>query len=214
MDRDRRALVIIGAGGHAKVVIEALRAGDRYSIVGCTDAVPAMPDLLGVPILGDDEVLDQLFARGVGHAIVAIGDNHTRLRVGRSLLARGFQLANAIHPTATISPSARLGVGIAIMAGAVVNAGAVIGNYAIVNTLASVDHDCRLGDGVHVAPHCALTGGVTLGEGVFMGACSCVAPGLTIGAYSKVRAGGVVICDLEAGVIASGVPARPLVPVR
>lgn len=201
-------VAVIGSGGHAKVVIEAMRAAGDLTIVGCTDAKPSASHVLGVPVLGTDEELARLYDGGLRQAFVALGDNRLRLKVGRALMARGFEFPSVIHPSATISPSAHIGRGVVVMAGAVLNASAVIGDFCIVNTLAAIDHDCVLGDGVHVAPRTALAGGVTLESGVFMGIGATAIPGVTVGAHSIVGAGGVVVHDLPAGITAVGIPAR------
>ena len=203
------AVVVLGCGGHAKVVIEVLRAEGRLRPVACTGAAPAPAAVLGVPVEGSDDALPGLRDRGVRHAVVAVGGNRLRLRLGRALASLGFEAPATVHPSAVVSPTARLGRGVVVMAGAVVNAQAEIGEFAIVNTRASVDHDCVLGPGVHVAPGATLAGNVTLEEGVFIGAGAAVVPGARVGAYTVVGAGAAVVRDLAAGVTATGVPARP-----
>jgi len=205
----KRGLVIVGSGGHAKVIIEIARAEGRFDLVGCTDSHSTAPDVLGVPMLGDDSLLPGLLANGTRHAFVALGANAPRLRLGRALLAQGFEMPSLIHPSATISPSARIGRGVAVMAGAVINASAEIGDFCIVNTLASIDHDCVLEDGVHVAPRTALAGCVHLEEAVFLGAGAVAIPGIRVGTRTVIGAGGVVISDLPPNAVAVGVPARP-----
>ncbi len=200
-------VVILGAGGHAKVVIELMRAQGR-AIAGLTDADPSPRVVLGVPVLGDDRALPDLRAEGVGHAFVAIGDNAARQAAARTAVELGFILVNAVSPAAAISPSARLGHGVAVMAGAVINAEAFIGDLAIVNSGAVVDHDCHLEPGCHVGPGAALAGGVRLGAGVLIGVGASVTPGCAIGARTIVGAGACVVGDLPADVVAIGVPAR------
>ncbi|PXA96510.1 hypothetical protein DMC18_01255 [Caulobacter sp. D5] len=204
-----RGLVIVGSGGHAKVIIEIARAEGRFDLVGCTDSHSTAPDVLGVPMLGDDSMLPGLLANGTRHAFVALGANALRLRLGRALLAQGFEMPSLIHPSAIISPSARIGRGVAVMAGAVINASAEIGDFCIVNTLASIDHDCVLEDGVHVAPRTALAGCVHLEEAVFLGAGAVAIPGIRVGTRTVIGAGGVVVSDLPPNAVAVGVPARP-----
>lgn len=203
-------VVVIGAGGHAKVVIELITAGGDYEIVGLTDADPTPRRVGGIQVIGGDELLPRLRGDGVVHAFVALGHNALRQRVARKVMDLGFELVNAISPTAVISPSARLGRGVAVMAGAVINADAVIGDCAIVNSGAIVDHDALLGDAVHVGPGCALAGGVTLGQRTFLGVGVSVVPGVVIGADAIVGAGACVTDDLTAGILAVGVPARAI----
>lgn len=204
-------VVIVGAGGHAKVIVELIRAEGRYHPVGCTDSGAAAGGVLGLPWLGTDEALPALRAQGVRHAFVALGGNALRLKVARAVEALGFELVNALSPRAVLSPSARIGRGVAVMAGAVVNAEASVGDLAIINTNASVDHDCVIGEAAHVAPGCALAGNVRVGALAFLGAGTAVIPGITIGEGATVGAGAAVVRDVAAKTVAVGVPARPLV---
>ncbi len=204
--RQMMNVVVLGAGGHAKVVIEALRAAGRYHVVGCI--APAGSIVLDVPVLGSDDMLPELRARGLGHAIVAMGSNDRRLALGERLLAMGFDLATAIHPAANISPSARIGRGVAVLTGAVINAEAEIGDHAIVNTLAVVEHGCIIGEAAHVAPRAALGGDAVLGRLSLLGIGASVVPGRRIGNQVVVGAGAAVTGNLGDRVTAVGVPAR------
>lgn len=200
-------VVIIGGGGHAKVVIEILRAAGE-TVAAIVDADPTPRTILGVPVVGDDLALPALRERGLTRLFVAVGDNRLRETLGRKARGMGFILANAVHPSAIVSPSARLGEGVAVMAGAVINAESQIADLAIINTGAVVDHDCRLGAAAHVAPGAALAGGVSVGDRAFLGVGVRVIPGVTIGADTVVGAGGVVVRNLPAAVLAVGVPAK------
>ena len=201
-------VVIVGSGGHAKVVIELIRAEGRYQVKGCTGLGESGFVLGDVPILGTDSVLPAMLANGAKKAFVAIGDNHLRLRLLAQVLEMGFELINAISPNAVVSPSATLGRGIAIMAGAIINASAEIGDGAIINTNAGVDHDCRIGRGAHIGPGSTLAGNVEIGCESFLGARTCVIPGVRIGSRAIVGAGSVVVRDIPDDVTAMGVPAR------
>jgi UDP-perosamine 4-acetyltransferase len=207
--RVREPLIVVGSGGHAKVVIEVVRATGRFKLLGCIDPHPAVSEVLGVPILGGDEEMPRLYKSGVRHAFIALGANRLRIKLGLTSMDQGFDLPSVVHPSATISPTARIGRGVVVMAGAVINANAVIGDFCIINTLAAIDHDCVLGAGVHVAPRTALAGCVQLGEGVLLGVGAVVIPNIEIGDYAVVGAGGVVVRDLPPGLVAVGVPARP-----
>jgi UDP-perosamine 4-acetyltransferase len=202
------AVVIVGSGGHAKVVIELIRAEGKYQIKGCTGLGEAGFVLGDVPVLGTDNVLPAVLANGAKKAFVALGDNHVRLRLLAKVSEMGFELINAVSPNAVVSPSASLGRGIAIMAGAVINASAEIGDGAIINTNAGVDHDCRIGKGAHIGPGSALAGKVEIGCESFLGAGTCVVPGVRIGSRVIVGAGSVVVRDIPDDVIAMGAPAR------
>ncbi len=200
-------IIVIGAGGHAKVCIELLRSmGERVAF--CVGA-PGSPDrCLDVPVLNGDDNLATLHQKGYSRAFVAIGSNGIRDRLARLAVDQEYGLVNAISPHAVISPTAELGTGIAVMAGAVINASALIGDLAIINTGATIDHDCRIGRGVHIAPRCALSGNVRVGDHSFLGAGCTVIDGIRIGEGVTVGAGGVVISDIGPKATAVGVPAR------
>lgn len=202
-------VVVVGAGGHAKVCIELLRAMGEQ-VAWCVGDADSPPQCLGVPVLVGDENLVALRQQGFQRLFVAIGANRVRQKLGLLALELGYQLVNAISPRAVVSPTAHLGVGVAVMAGAVINAEAAIGDFVIVNTCASVDHDCNLGSASHIAPHCALAGNVTLGERGFLGVGSSVIPGINIGADAVVGAGAVVVADIGSKVTAVGVPAKSI----
>jgi UDP-perosamine 4-acetyltransferase len=204
-------VVILGAGGHAKVVIELMRGEGRYDIIGCTDSAADSAAVLGVAVMGSDDILTDLRHRGIRHAFVALGDNALRLQAAAKVVGLGFELVNAISPRATVSPTVFLGRGIAIMAGAVINAEATICDLVIINTGASVDHDCRIGEAAHLAPGTVLAGGVEVGRLAFLGTGATVIPRVRIGEAAVIGAGATVIGNIAPRTVAVGVPARPLV---
>jgi UDP-perosamine 4-acetyltransferase len=209
-------IVVVGGGGHAKVVIEVLLAAG-WEVVGFTDAgTPAGQAFGAVPCLGGDGALPAVRAAGVETAIIALGDNGLRSRLAAAARGLGFALGNAVHPRACLSPSVQLGEGIAVMAGAVINAATAIGDGSIVNTGATVDHDNRIGAFVHIAPGSHLAGYVTVGDGALVGVGATVGRGrpLSIGERAVVGSGSVVIYDVPAGATVVGNPAGPARPVR
>jgi UDP-perosamine 4-acetyltransferase len=203
-----KPVVLIGGGGHAKVVIEILEAAGDVEIAGCVSGNMQGGFVLETPILGDDSCLPSLYASGIRHAFVAVGANHVRRRLSELAAGIGFKLISAVSPQSSISPRARMKEGCAIMPGAVINSCSTIGAGSIVNTGATVDHDCKIGDWVHLAPGTSLAGNVSICEGAFLGVGVRVIPEITVGAWATVGAGTVVVRNLAANVTAVGVPAR------
>ena len=203
-----RGVIVIGGSGHAKVCVELLRDMGRQ-VAFCVGGEDSGASCLGVPVLHGDENLERLAREGFRQAFVAIGANGLRQRLGATARELGFELVNAISPRATISPTARIGQGVAIMAGAVINADTELGDFTIVNTCASVDHDGRIGEAVHIAPHVGLAGNVTVGERSFLGIGCKVIPGVGIGADVVAAAGAVIVSDVVSGSRVVGVPAKP-----
>jgi acetyltransferase EpsM len=196
---------VIGAGGHAKVVISTLwEAG--YAVKGALDDDAAKwgKKILHVPISGPIAAFQQQLQGQP--AIMAIGDNLHRKQLLMELTAVSW--ISVIHPRAYVHPSVELGEGTVIFAGAVVQPEVVIGKHVIINTSASVDHDCNLGDFVHVCPGSRLGGGVTLAEGVLLGTGGVVIPDRKVGAWATIGAGSVVLKDIPAHATGVGVPAR------
>lgn len=203
-------VILIGAGGHAKVCIEAFREQGLYEPVACIDPNTQADYVLGVFVDRNEDGLESYLAKGLKWAFVAIGHNPLRAKLALDLRKSGFQLPNAISQRARVSPSATLGHGILIMPGAVINAESDIGDFCIVNTNAVVEHDCRVGIACHVAPGSVLGGRVRLEDEVFIGTGASVIPNLAIGKGATVGAGAAVVSNIDANVTVVGVPARPL----
>lgn len=200
-----RRLSVLGAGGHAKVVVSTARAaGLEVAEVWDDDPRRWGGELHGVPVRGP---IAELPDREETLAVIAIGANAARRRVADSL--KEVTWATLIHPFTWVDPAAELGAGTVIFAGAVVQPDVRAGHHVIVNTAASIDHDCMLEDFVHVACGAHLAGGVTVGSGTLLGAGSSVMPGIRVGRWSILGAGGTAVRDLTDGCVAVGVPARP-----
>lgn len=207
--------VVLGGGGHAKVVIEALRAQGRLTPVAVVDADPARHgrEIFGVPVVGDDTVLPRLLADGVTVAVAGVGgvgDNRPRRAVMLMAREAGFVLGGVIHPAALISPSARLSADVQVLAGAVVGPDVVLEGGVVVNTRAVVEHDGLVDLYAHVATGAVLAGGVRVGVMAHIGAGATVRQKITIGTEAVVGAGAVVVRDVPDGQVVVGVPARPL----
>lgn len=197
-------LLVVGAGGHGKVVLStALEAG--WQVVGVLDDDPQKWEqmVLGIPVLGPTSLLVE-HKDVVG--VLGIGDNRARKKLAEDL--KGVRWATLIHPRAYAHLEAKLGLGSVVFAGSVIQPSAKIGSHVIINTGAIVEHDCVLGDYVHVGPGARLAGNVCLGEGAFLGVGTSVIPGIKIGSWSVVGAGSVVTKDIPSQAVAYGVPAR------
>ncbi len=202
-------ILIIGAGGHGKVVLEILRAGRQHNPIGFLDADPSLANttVSNLPVYGHLNLLPKLKGKAKG-AIVAIGDNRARQGYAQKLHAAGMELIRAIHPGAIVASTAKIGRNVVVAAGAVIGTDAVVADSAIINTGALIDHECDIGEAAHVAPGVALAGRVRVGTGAFVGLGSRVIQCLTIGDWSTVGAGAVVLKDVPPNATAVGVPAR------
>ena len=164
-------VVIIGAGGHGKVVLDILSAEGKYRPVGFVDNNPSLLDsyVCGLPVLGPINALPRLKRQRIRRAIVAVGDNRQRLKQLPAIEAAGFELVSAVHPTAFVSPRATLGRGVVVAPKASVIVDSRVGDLAIINTASVVDHECEIGQGAHVCPGAILAGRVRVGRGAFIG---------------------------------------------
>jgi sugar O-acyltransferase (sialic acid O-acetyltransferase NeuD family) len=207
----KQKLIVFGAGGHAKVVIDTIELQGEYEIAGLLDDDPRHlgKRFFGYPVLGARADLPGLRSDQLHHAIVTIGDNASRAAVAAHLAQQGWRFASAIHPHASIGRGVSIGPGCVIMAGCVVNADTRLGGQVIINTGATVDHDCRVDDAVHIAPGCHLCGEVSVGRGSLVGAGATVTPGVSIGREVIVGAGSTVIRDVADGAKVTGTPAKP-----
>lgn len=207
-----KTLVIFGASGHAKVVVDVVEKQGLYRIAFMADDDQSLTGLnvMGYTVVGGrNSLIERSAAAKVRRAIVAIGHNAHRMAVAEWLTSRGFRLVSAVHPSARLAREVTVAENTVIMAGAVVNPGAVIGRSVIVNTGAIIDHDCRISDGVHIGPGCSLCGSVRVGRGSLVGAGSTIIPGISVGRESVLGAGSVVVSDIPENSRAKGSPCKP-----
>ena len=202
--------LIVGAGGHAKVVADILLQNKEHEIVGLIDK-EAKQGFWGIPVLGNDDLLPELYREGKAECIfIALGDGTLREKLSKRVLGIGFQMVNAISCHAVLSPYCRIGQGVAIMPGAVINAEANIANGCIINTNASVDHEVQIGEYTHIAPGCAVSGCVRIGRQCLIGTGSRIIDKIQITDHVTIGAGSAVARNiLEAGTFV-GVPARKI----
>lgn len=208
-----KRLLIVGAGGHGRVVADAAASGgDWDTICFVDDRWPALADSGQWQVVSTPNMLLER-AVDTGEAIVvAIGRAEIRQDWTARLERAGYPVATVVHASAVISRSARVGRGTVVCAGAVLNPDSRIGEAVIVNTRAVVEHDCVIGAGAHVCPGVQMAGGVKVGEGAWIGIGSTIVQGCTVGARATVGAGAVVIDDVPDGCTVAGVPAKQLRP--
>ncbi|WP_299735219.1 acetyltransferase [uncultured Endozoicomonas sp.] len=205
-----KKLLILGAGGHARVVADcALAMGIWSSIAFLDDRYPELSLINDWPAIGRIADLES-FISEYSEMALGVGVSYESLRL--ELIIRGQQVGAKfpaiIHPSATISPFSKIGEGSVVFAGVVINVNASIGSGCIINTASSIDHDCLVGDGSHISPGALLAGGVTIGEKAWVGMGAKVLQCISVGPESVIGAGAVVLSDVPANSKAVGVPAK------
>jgi sugar O-acyltransferase (sialic acid O-acetyltransferase NeuD family) len=208
---ERPAVLIVGAGGHGRVVLDILHQARRYHALGFLDNNPASHGrrVDGLRVLGGiDRLPDLAHELGARGAIVAVGDNGARRDLARQIEQAGVELINAVHPTASLAQTVSLGRNVVLAAGVVVCAHCQIGDSVILNTGCIVDHQTMIGAAVHVCPGVRIAGRVKVESGAFLGIGATVVPKVEIGCEAVVGAGAVVIHDVPALATVVGVPAR------
>jgi UDP-perosamine 4-acetyltransferase len=206
-------VIILGAGGHSKVLIDALRLRS-VEILGIVDVDPNKKglELMGVPIIGNDEELMKYppqkirLVNGIGSVRV----RSSRRQLFKKYKCNGYQFEKVIHPSAIIGNKVILSEGVQIMAGVVIQAESQIGVNSIINTGSLVDHDCQIGCHVHISPGVVLSGGVVVEDNAHIGTGAIIIQGMRVGANSLVAAGAVVTRDVLSGITVVGLPAREL----
>ncbi|WP_290794837.1 acetyltransferase [Flavihumibacter sp. UBA7668] len=190
-------MIIIGSGGHARVIAEILKEQGIWNISFWVDQP-------------SDSIVNEfsVFKReqqSIEEVIIGIGDNRIREKICKN---NSYVFTTAIHPKAIISNYCEIGLGTVCMAGVILNTNSVVGKHVILNTGAVIDHDALIGDFVHISPNATLAGAVTVGEGSWIGAGATVIQGIKIGKWAIIGAGAVVIKDVPDFAVVVGNPAR------
>lgn len=216
MREDNRPIcVILGGGGHAKVLIDSLQSSGAARLFAVLDSNESRwgLDLQGIPVMGNDKMLPDLVSRGVDSFAVglgSIGDSSFRQRLFHLGLSYDLHPLTIIHPSAICSRWAEIGTGSQLLPGCIVNAAATIGQNVIINSGAIVEHDCQIADHVHIATRACLGSTVKVGRGAHIGAGSVVRQLISIGEGAVIGAGSVVIKDVSPHKVMVGVPAREI----
>lgn len=198
---ETRDVILLGAGGHAKVLLDALMHADIV-VKGIVDPVLAGTSTLwrGISVIGNDNDLLKLkpsqviLVNGTG----SLPSNSLRQQLFSRFTQAGFEFMNVIHPSALIGAGVELAEGVQVMAGAIIQSDTTIGNNSIINTGALVDHDCTIGCDVHIAPGAVISGGVKVGNGAHIGTGASIIQGVAIGEGAVVGAGSVVVKNVAA----------------
>ena len=204
-------IVVIGGSGHAKVVISILKKLNDYEIIGYTDS-ENKGKILGVRYLGKDEILEKLFLnKNVNNAVIGIGqikNAHSRKETIKKLLNIGFEFPVIISPDSVINEDSKICQGTVVMDGVIIQTSTNIGKFCIINTKSSLDHDCMIGDYIHIAPGVTISGGVEIGDNSLIGASATIIQYKKIGKNIIIGAGSVVVNDLIESGTYFGIPAR------
>jgi sugar O-acyltransferase (sialic acid O-acetyltransferase NeuD family) len=197
-----QAVVVYGASGHARVLIDLMRLAGELFPVAAVDDSPSGEQVLGVPVVGSSSMLPQLKADGIDRAVLGIGSvqNHqARVKLYDRLVAAGFNIPNLIHRRAAVEPSVVMGIGNQLFAGAVVGSAAKLGDNTIINSGTIVSHDCVIGSHTHLAPGAILAGGVEVGENTLVGMGVTVYLGVRIGSNVVISNGSHIMKDVPDG---------------
>ncbi len=210
MSRKETPVAIIGAGGHAKVLLDALLLTKRNVVALVEKDGIGTTEILGVPVIEEREFFCRykpcsvLVVNGLGSTKRLCA----RQKVYERFCALGYSFTAVVHPSATVSPHCELASDVQVMAGAIIQVGCKVESNTIINTRASIDHDCQIGRHVHIAPGSVVSGGVVIGGNTHVGTGTVIIQGINIGEHVLIAAGAVVIANIPDQYCVRGVPAR------
>jgi len=207
----KKKIVLIGGGGHCKVVISILKKLDNFEIAGIVDNYKAENFISGIKIIGTDDDLEDIYKSGIHNALITVGsikDNTKRYRLFNMAREIGYKFPLIISPESIIDKNIRIDEGTIIMPGSIINIDSSIGKNCIINTGSIMEHDCEIGNHCHIAPGAHISGTVNIGELSFIGIGATIIQGIKIGKNVTIGAGSVVIKDIPDNVIAVGSPTK------
>jgi len=207
----KKKIVLIGGGGHCKVVISILKKLDNFEIVGIVDNRKSESFISGIKIIGSDDDLRDIYKSGIGNALITIGsskDNTKRYKLFNMVREIGYEFPVIISPEAIVDESVRMDEGTVIMPGSIINIDSSIGKNCIINTGTIIEHDCKIEDHCHIAPGVHVSGAVNIGDLSFIGIGATIIQGIKIGKNVTIGAGSVIIKDIPDNVIAVGNPVK------
>ena len=207
----KKKIVLIGGGGHCKVVISILKKLDNFEIVGIVDNYKSESFINGIKIIGTDDDLKDIYRSGMHNALITVGsikDNTKRYRLFNMAREIGYKFPVIISLEAIVDKSVKIDEGTIIMPGSIINIDSSIGKNCIINTGSIIEHDCKIGNHCHIAPGVHISGEVNISELSFLGISATIIQGIKIGKNVTIGAGSVVIKDIPDNVIAVGNPAK------
>ena len=207
----KKKIVLIGGGGHCKVVISILKKLDNFEIVGIVDNYKAETLISGIKIIGTDEDLRDIYKSGIHYALITVGstkDNTKRYRLFNMVKEIGYEFLVIISLQAVVDNDVKIDEGTVVMPGCIINIDSFIGKNCIINTGSIIEHDCKIGNHCHIAPGVHVSGSVEVGELSFIGIGATIIQGIKIGKNVTIGAGSVVIKNIPDNVIALGNPAK------
>ncbi len=198
----KEPIVVFGAGGHARVVVDAINTQGKYKILAVVDEGKVGTEFAGLKVLADEKTVEPT------NFVVALGDNRLREKIFGHLEQCGWTPVLVQHSTAIVASDVIIAAGTVIFAGAIINPRTTLGRNCIINSGAIVEHDCQIESNAHIATGARLAGTIKVGEGALIGAGCTILPNISIGSWSILGGGSVAIEDVPAGATAVGVPAR------